>query len=92
MDEKRSASVPARNKRRKKVQGNAEKAADIIKEIAERTKMGPGRQALAGPPPALVRARGKGKAKAKRNNGGLATIIEYSDVGDEPYVMRRLFF
>jgi hypothetical protein len=88
MDEKRSASVPARNKRRKKVQDNAEKAADVIRQIAETAKLGPGQQALARPMP-LVRARGKGKAKAKRKNEGLATIMEYNDVGDDPYVMRR---
>ena len=50
--------------------------------------MFPGQAALA-PPIPLVRARGKGKAKAKRKNDGLATIMEYNDVGDDPYVMRR---
>jgi len=83
MDEKRSASAPARNKRRKK--DNA--AVDVLKQIAEMSKLGPGQQALA-PPVPLVRPRGKGKAKAKRNNGGLATIMEYNDIGDDPYVMR----
>ena len=59
-----------------------------MQQIAARTKMFPGQQALATPIP-LVRARGKGKAQAKRKNDGLATIMEYNDVGDDPYVMRR---
>ena len=88
MDERRSASVPDRNKRRKKVQDNAEKAADIIKHIAETAKLGPGHQALVRSMP-LVSVRGRGKAKAKRKNEGLATIMEYNDVGDDHYVMRR---
>ena len=88
MDEKRSASVPARNKTRKKGQDHAEKAADIIRQIAETAKLGPGHQALVRPMP-LVSIRGRGKAKAKRKNDGLATIMEYNDVGDDPYVVRR---
>ena len=59
-----------------------------MRQIAARTKIFPG-QAVLAPPIPLLRARGKGKAKAKRKNDGLATIMEYNDVGDDPYVMRR---
>ena len=60
---------------------------DVIQQIVARANMGPGQEALA-PPIALVKARAKGKAKGKRNNGGLATIMEYNDVADDPYIMR----
>ena len=63
----RSASAPTKSKRRKKED-------DIMREIAARTKMFPGQQALAAPIP-LARARGKGKAKAKRKSDELATVM-----------------
>ena len=80
-DKIRNASASVKSKRRKKEE-------DDMQQIAARTKMFPGQAALA-PPIPLVRARGKGKAKAKRRNDGLATVVEYNDVGDDPYVMRR---
>jgi hypothetical protein len=80
-DKIRHASASVKSNRRKKEE-------DDMQQIAARTKMFPGQAALA-PPIPLVRARGKGKAKAKRKSDGLATIMEYNDVGDDPYVMRR---
>jgi len=82
-------SVPPfpRNKKPRTTRNKKVKEDDVLKQIADMSKLGPGQQALA-PPVPLVRPRGKGKAKAKRNNGGLATIMEYNDIGDDPYVMR----
>ena len=80
-DKIRHASASVKSKRQRKEE-------DPMQQIAARTKMFPGQQALATPIP-LVRARGKGKAKAKRKNDGLASIVEYNDVGDDPYAMRR---
>ena len=77
----RNSSASIKSERRKKEE-------DDMQQIAARTKTF-ARQAALAPPIPLGRARGKGKAKAKRKNDGAATIVEYNDVGDDPYVMRR---
>ncbi len=92
MDAKRSTSAPAR--RNAKPEGNRDAieghVADVMLQIAANQETSPGPFAL-GKPMCLVRARGKGKAKAKptRRNGGMETIMEYNDVGDDPYVMKQ---
>ena len=60
---------------------------DVVQQIAARANVGPRQEALAHPIP-QNKARAKGQAKGKRSKGGLATIMEYNDVADDPYVMR----
>jgi hypothetical protein len=68
---------------------------DVMKKIEEYAKQTPGQRAVSAdkpdPKPKRTRKVGdkKGAAKPKRRNGGLETIMEYNDVGDDPYVMRQ---
>jgi hypothetical protein len=71
----------ARKKSRKEVD-------DTLNGILDYAGLDPSQKALMRPPK-LVRVRGQGKAKAKRLSGGLAPILEFNEMADDPYVMAK---
>jgi hypothetical protein len=87
--QRKSTSVPGPRRNRAKKNLNPLTQQQIIEEIQKASKMTPGERALT-PQAPLVTARGKAKAKGrKKKNGGLEPIMEFNDVGDDPYVIRN---
>jgi hypothetical protein len=85
---------PKKAAKKKSKRDNDPTEGDVMKKVEEYAKQTPGQRAVSAdkpdPKPKRIRrvAVGKGSAKPRRN-GGLETIMEYNDVGDDPYVMRQ---
>jgi hypothetical protein len=86
---------PKKAAKKKSKRDNDPTEGDVMKKVEEYAKQTPGQRAVSAdkpdPKPKRTRKVGdkKGAAKPKRRNGGLETIMEYNDVGDDPYVMRQ---